>query len=90
MKANAIIGQSGGPTPVINASLVGIVDAALPAAEITGVFGMRFGIEGFMQELLVDLGGQLLAVAGAPTIASVAPIADGLAAFLDEQFPSRP
>jgi ATP-dependent phosphofructokinase / diphosphate-dependent phosphofructokinase len=58
MKGNAIIGQSGGPTSVINASLVGVVDGCLESADIGGVYGMRYGIEGFMQDLLVDLGGQ--------------------------------
>ncbi len=57
-KQNALIGQSGGPTAVINASLIGVADAALAAGEIGGVYGMRFGIEGFMQDLLVDLGRQ--------------------------------
>lgn len=58
MKGNAIVGQSGGPTTVINASLVGVVDGCLEANDIKNVFGMRFGIEGFMQDLLVDLGAQ--------------------------------
>ena len=58
MKGNAIIGQSGGPTSVINASLVGVVDACLGAAEIRAVYGMRWGIEGFMQDMLVDLRAQ--------------------------------
>jgi ATP-dependent phosphofructokinase / diphosphate-dependent phosphofructokinase len=58
MNGNAIIGQSGGPTCVINSSLVGVVDGCLAAAEIQGVYGMRFGIEGFMQGHLVDLGAQ--------------------------------
>ena len=53
-------------------------------------YALRFAGQDRSVTLLVDLSGQLLAVAGAPTIASVAPIADGLAAFLDEQFPSRP
>jgi 6-phosphofructokinase len=58
MKGNAIVGQSGGPTTVINASLVGVVDGCLEAANIQNVFGMRFGIEGFMEDRLVDLGAQ--------------------------------
>ena len=58
MKGNAIIGQSGGPTSVINASLIGVVDAALKADKIENVYGMRFGIEGFMEDNLVDLGKQ--------------------------------
>ncbi len=58
MKGKAIIGQSGGPTSVINASLVGAVEAARAASDITGIYGMRFAIEGFLQDVLVDLGAQ--------------------------------
>ncbi|UCF36522.1 MAG: diphosphate--fructose-6-phosphate 1-phosphotransferase [Acidobacteriota bacterium] len=54
-KGNAIIGQSGGPTSVINASLAGVIDAALQSREIDRVFGMRFGIEGVLQDFLFDL-----------------------------------
>lgn len=56
--ANAVIGQSGGPTSVINASLVGVVEAARASRRIDKVLGMRFGIEGFMEDRLVDLGGR--------------------------------
>ncbi len=58
MRGNAVIGQSGGPTSVINASLVGAIEAARGAPEITGFYGMRFAIEGFLQGALVDLGAQ--------------------------------
>src|SRR5208283_758687 len=53
---NAIIGQSGGPTSVINASLAGIVEAARGRALIGRTLGMRFGIEGFMKGEVIDLG----------------------------------
>ncbi len=52
---NLIIGQSGGATAVINASLVGAVQAALADARIDGIFGMLYGIEGFLKEDLIDL-----------------------------------
>lgn len=52
---NAIIGQSGGPTSVINASLVGVADAARKSKKIGRVFGMRFGIEGVLSNFLLDL-----------------------------------
>ncbi|HLA38372.1 MAG TPA: diphosphate--fructose-6-phosphate 1-phosphotransferase, partial [Candidatus Glassbacteria bacterium] len=55
LKGNAVVGQSGGPTSVINSSLAGVVEAALRQDSIQGIFGMRWGIEGFMQELLADL-----------------------------------
>jgi len=54
-KAKAVVGQSGGPTSVINSSLVGVVEAARGSSRIGRVYGMRYGIEGFMEELLVDL-----------------------------------
>ncbi len=56
MKGNAVVGQSGGPTSVINSSLAGVIDAALVSAEIDKVYGMNYGIEGFMEEKLLDLG----------------------------------
>lgn len=58
MKGNAIIGQSGGPTSVINASLAGAVAAAMKTADIETVYGMNYGIEGFMQERLINLSAQ--------------------------------
>lgn len=58
LKGNAIIGQSGGPTSVINASLAGVIDAALKSKAISRVFGMRFGIEGVLQDFLLDLGAE--------------------------------
>lgn len=62
LKGNAIIGQSGGPTSVINASLAGIITAAKGVDGIVKVLGMRFGIEGFMAENIIDLGDQPSAV----------------------------
>ena len=58
LHGNAIIGQSGGPTSVINASLCGIVEECLRRKEIGKTLGMRFGIEGFMQGEVIDLGRQ--------------------------------
>ena len=58
LKGNAIIGQSGGPTSVINASLAGIIRESLQQKAIERVLGMRFGIEGFMQGDVIDLGCQ--------------------------------
>ena len=55
LKGNMVIGQSGGPTTVINSSLSGAVEAALRSDCIEGVYGMRWGIEGFMEEMLIDL-----------------------------------
>jgi ATP-dependent phosphofructokinase / diphosphate-dependent phosphofructokinase len=58
LKANALIGQSGGPTSVINSSLAGVIEASLSSTFISNVYGMQFGIEGFMQGCLYDLGNQ--------------------------------
>lgn len=55
-KGHALIGQSGGPTAVINQSLVGIVESCVEHRSITGVYGAENGIRGLMEERLVDLG----------------------------------
>ncbi|HLX56032.1 MAG TPA: 6-phosphofructokinase, partial [Ktedonobacteraceae bacterium] len=52
---NLIIGQSGGATAVINASLVGAVNAALEDARIDGIYGMLYGVEGLLRKELIDL-----------------------------------
>jgi ATP-dependent phosphofructokinase / diphosphate-dependent phosphofructokinase len=53
--SNIIIGQSGGATAVINASLVGAVEAALQDTRIRHIYGMRHGIQGLLQEDIIDL-----------------------------------
>ena len=55
---NVLVGQSGGPTSVINSSLAGVVDASLASGGIDRIFGMRFGIEGVLNDYLVDLGSE--------------------------------
>lgn len=55
---NVLVGQSGGPTSVINSSLAGVVDTALKASAVGRVFGMRFGIEGVLNDFLIDLGAE--------------------------------
>jgi 6-phosphofructokinase 1 len=54
MKGNVIVGQSGGPTAVINSSLAGVIKAAkkLGAGK---VYGMHYGIEGFLKEDIIDI-----------------------------------
>ena len=51
---NVVVGQSGGPTVAINASLAGVYQAAVKAGA-DKVYGMRNGIFGFLQERLVVL-----------------------------------
>jgi 6-phosphofructokinase 1 len=58
LRGNAVIGQSGGPTSVINSSLAGVIDAVRGTEEIDKIYGMRYAIEGFMSEHLIDLGAQ--------------------------------
>ncbi len=53
--SNLIIGQSGGATAVINASLVGAVQAAMADQGIGNIYGMRYGIEGLLKEEILDL-----------------------------------
>lgn len=51
---NVIVGQSGGPTAVINASLAGVYQAAIKSGA-ERVYGMQNGIAGLLQEKLVSL-----------------------------------
>ncbi|GAB4143034.1 MAG: 6-phosphofructokinase [Thermogutta sp.] len=55
LKGNAVVGQGGGPTSVINASLCGVIEACREQAQVTRCLGMRFGIEGFLEDRLIDL-----------------------------------
>lgn len=56
MKKNVIVGQSGGPTAVINASLYGVVYEALNREDVFGtVYGMVNGIEGFLNGKVMDM-----------------------------------
>ena len=52
---NLVIGQSGGPTAVINASLCGAVQAWKEAGQEGRVYGMLNGIEGFLADQVTDL-----------------------------------
>ncbi len=59
VKGNAVIGQSGGPTAVINQSLVGVVEglrAGLASSGVVGrVLGMRHGVRGLTRGDFIDL-----------------------------------
>jgi 6-phosphofructokinase 1 len=70
----ALIGQSGGPTVVINQSLVGVVqEARLHPETFTRVWGARHGVAGILRDDLLDLGRETEAnlerVAGTPAAA---------------------
>ena len=50
-----IIGQSGGPTAVINASAYGVIKTALESDSITRVYGAAHGIKGVLADKLYDM-----------------------------------
>lgn len=52
---NLLIAQSGGPTAAINATLVGIIQAAQTNEKVDCIYGAINGIEGVLQEKFVDL-----------------------------------
>jgi ATP-dependent phosphofructokinase / diphosphate-dependent phosphofructokinase len=59
MKRNALVAQSGGPSPVINSSLQGVIEACRAAPDKFGtIYAAWHGIEGVLQEELVDMGRQ--------------------------------
>jgi 6-phosphofructokinase 1 len=69
MSGVAVLAHSGGPTAVINASLLGVVEATRRLG--TKLWGARFGVTGILQEEFVDLLGQdeetLMRVARSPS-----------------------
>ena len=73
LRGNAIVGQSGGPTAVINQSLVGVIETAHAAPEIEQLLGARHGVKGILGEQFVDLFAEsketLEAVANTPSSA---------------------
>lgn len=56
LKGNAIVGQSGGPTAAINATLAGVIRGAFASDCIKTIYGMRNGIEGLLSEDIISLG----------------------------------
>lgn len=60
MKKNLIVGQSGGPTAVINGSLYGVIVEALKSDDsIDCVYGMENGIEGFLKGNVLNVTDQI-------------------------------
>ena len=55
LKGACIIGQSGGPTSVINASAYGVIRTALDSDCITNVYGAEHGIKGVLEDRLFDM-----------------------------------
>ncbi len=60
LRGAAVVGQSGGPTAAINATLAGVIDGYFQekkkSGAVTSLYGMRNGIEGFLKERLCNLG----------------------------------
>lgn len=55
---NAVVGQSGGPTAAINATLAGVIRGVKEGVHggcIKTLYGMRNGVEGLLEERLIDL-----------------------------------
>ncbi len=55
LKGNLLVGQSGGPTSVINSSLYGVFSEAKNHACIENIYGAVHGIEGVLKEQIIDL-----------------------------------
>jgi 6-phosphofructokinase 1 len=57
IKGNAVIGQSGGPTAVINQSLVGVIESLAGSTVVSRLLGACHGVRGIVQEKFIDLKG---------------------------------
>lgn len=55
MTRNMLIGQSGGPTVAVNASLAGAIKRAMKHSEINNIYGVCNGLEGLLNERIIDL-----------------------------------
>jgi len=54
-RANAVVGQSGGPTGVINASLAGVVEEVCKNSKIENLYGAIHAVQGIVKEDFIDL-----------------------------------
>ena len=57
LKGNAVVGQSGGPTTAINATLAGVISGAMSSEHIGKIYGMKNGIDGLLADNLIELNG---------------------------------
>lgn len=55
LRGAAMVAHGGGPTPVLNASLAGVIAECRSHQAITGLYGARFGVAGLLTEDFVDL-----------------------------------
>jgi len=54
-RGKLVVGQSGGPTMVINQSVVGIIEEAMKHDDFTAIWGAREGVKGILNENFADL-----------------------------------
>ena len=52
---NLLVAQSGGPTSAINATLAGVIENALSSPSVDKIYGSVNGIQGVLNENLIDL-----------------------------------
>ena len=55
LRGNAIVGQSGGPTAAINATLAGVIYGAMQSGCIDTIYGMKNGVDGLLCEDIISL-----------------------------------
>ena len=55
VKSNAVIGQSGGPTAVINQSLIGVMESISQLKDVDQLLGARHGVRGIVEEDFIPL-----------------------------------
>ena len=55
LKGNAIVGQSGGPTAAINATLAGVIRGAFDCPAIETIYGAFNGVEGMLAGTVCNL-----------------------------------
>jgi len=55
-KKNVLVGQSGGPSSAINATLAGVVEQAFASEKVDKVYGMSHGIKGVLEGWIIDIG----------------------------------
>ena len=64
LKGNAIVGQSGGPTAAINATLAGVIRGALDCPAIETIYGAFNGVEGMLAGTICNLNISILFLLG--------------------------
>ncbi|MBS6195602.1 MAG: 6-phosphofructokinase [Clostridiales bacterium] len=52
---NLLVAQSGGPTAAINATVAGVITAALTSGKVDGIWGAKNGIKGVLEERFINL-----------------------------------